>query len=160
MRCPACGAVDTRVIDSRVIKENTEIRRRRLCDSCANRFTTYERTVGTFPAIIKKDGRREDWNREKILRGLSKACEKCPISVNQIEQLVDEIERSVGGLTETEVTASVIGEHVMSGLRKLDEVAYVRFASVYRSFKDIDEFIDELSDLIKNRDGKIEEKPK
>jgi len=160
MRCPACSAIDTRVIDSRVIKEGAEIRRRRLCDSCANRFTTYERTVGTFPAVIKKDGRREDWNREKILRGLSKACEKRPVSVNRIEQLVDEIERSVGGLADTEVPATVIGEHVMSSLRKLDEVAYVRFASVYRSFKDIDEFINELSDLIKSRDSKTEEKTK
>ena len=145
-------------MDSRDLNEG--VRRRRKCLSCGTRFTTYERMQPHNIFVVKKDGRREDWNREKVLRGLSKACEKRPISVNQIEQLVDEIERLVGGLADTEVPAAIIGEHVMSGLRKLDEVAYVRFASVYRSFKDIDEFIDELSNLIKNRDGKIEEKAK
>jgi transcriptional repressor NrdR len=157
MRCPACGESATRVIDSRAIKENTEIRRRRMCDVCAHRFTTYERSEEAFPRVIKKDGRREPWDREKILRGLTKACEKRPIPVKAIERLADDVGRALGNLGESEVPATEIGEQLMAGLRKLDEVAYVRFASVYRSFKDVEEFMQELSSLVGGRDDKDQE---
>ena len=151
MRCPACGDLGTRVIDSRSIKEATEIRRRRLCDTCSHRFTTYERSEDAFPMVVKKDGRREPWDREKILRGLTKACEKRPIPVGDIERLADEVGRNLGSLGESEVSATEIGEQLMAGLRRLDEVAYVRFASVYRSFKDVEEFMHELSSLVGRR---------
>jgi transcriptional repressor NrdR len=151
MRCPVCADPNTRVIDSRAIKDGVEIRRRRLCDACAHRFTTYERSEEAFPKVVKKDGRREPWDREKILRGLSKACEKRPIPVKEIERLADEVGRALGNLGEPEVSAERIGERLMDGLRQLDDVAYVRFASVYRSFKDIDEFMQELSRLVGNR---------
>jgi transcriptional repressor NrdR len=152
MKCPTCGEADTRVIDSRALREGMEIRRRRSCDSCGSRFTTYERAEGTFPMVVKKDGRREPWSRDKLLHGLSKACEKRPVSVEIIERLVDEIGRAMAGLGEPEVKSDRIGEESMNRLRKLDEVAYVRFASVYRSFKDIDEFMSELSTLMNKRD--------
>jgi len=152
MKCPTCGEADTRVIDSRALREGMEIRRRRSCDSCGSRFTTYERAEGTFPMVVKKDGRREPWNRDKLLHGLSKACEKRPVSVEGIEKLVEEIGRAIAGLGEPEVKSDRIGEESMNRLRKLDEVAYVRFASVYRSFKDIDEFMSELSTLMNRRD--------
>jgi transcriptional repressor NrdR len=152
MKCPTCGEADTRVIDSRAFREGLEIRRRRSCDACGARFTTYERAEGTFPMVVKKDGRREPWSREKLLHGLSKACEKRPIPVEVIERLVDEIGRAIVGLGEPEVRSDRIGEESMNRLRRLDEVAYVRFASVYRSFKDIDEFMSELSTLMKKRD--------
>jgi transcriptional repressor NrdR len=152
MRCPTCGEADTRVIDSRAHKEGAEIKRRRSCDACGSRFTTYERAEGTFPMVVKKDGRREPWNRDKLLHGLSKACEKRPVPVEGIEKLVDEIGRSLASLGEPEVKSDRIGEESMNRLRKLDEVAYVRFASVYRSFKDIDEFMSELSALMNRRD--------
>jgi transcriptional repressor NrdR len=145
------------VIDSRALKEGTGIRRRRHCDACAHRFTTYERPTGAFPKVIKKDGRREPWDREKIIRGLSKACEKRPIPVTDIERLADEVGRDLGSLGESEVAAAKIGERLMAGLRRLDEVAYVRFASVYRSFKDIDEFMQELSTLVGKRDNQDQE---
>lgn len=151
MRCPACGDPGTRVIDSRSIKEGAEIRRRRLCDACAHRFTTYERSEDAFPRVVKKDGRREPWDRDKILRGLTKACEKRPIPVRDIERLADEVGRNLGSLGESEVSATEIGEQLMAGLRRLDEVAYVRFASVYRSFKDVEEFMQELSSLVGRR---------
>lgn len=153
MKCPTCGEADTRVIDSRALRDGTEIRRRRQCDSCSARFTTYERAEGTFPMVVKKDGRREPWSREKILHGLSKACEKRPVPVDVIERVVDEIGRTVSGLGDVEITSDRIGEEVMRRLRRLDEVAYVRFASVYRSFKDIDEFMSELSTLMKKRES-------
>lgn len=148
MKCPVCGEPDTRVIDSRAIKDETEIRRRRSCDGCAHRFTTYERAERAFPAIIKKDGRREPWDRDKLTRGLSKACDKRPVSVKRIENIADEVSRAVSQMGEEEIPAKEIGEQVMARLRKVDEVAYVRFASVYRSFKDIDEFMVELSGLM------------
>jgi len=151
MKCPVCADAETRVIDSRVIKEGAEIRRRRACESCAHRFTTYERAEGTFPMVVKKDGRREQWNRDKLLVGLQKACEKRPVPVDRIEKLADDIGREVGRVGDTEIAASEVGGMVMTRLRELDEVAYVRFASVYRSFKDIDEFMSELSDLIIER---------
>jgi transcriptional repressor NrdR len=153
MKCPVCGDPDTRVIDSRANKEASEIRRRRLCDKCEHRFTTYERAERAFPAVVKKDGRREPWDREKILRGLFKACEKRPVAVSQIEKLADDVGRSIGNTGEAEVPAKLIGEQVMAHLRQLDEVAYVRFASVYRSFKDIDEFMAELSTLVGKRES-------
>jgi transcriptional repressor NrdR len=157
MKCPTCGESDTRVIDSRALRDGTEIRRRRQCDGCSARFTTYERAEGTFPLVVKKDGRREPWSREKLLHGLSKACEKRPVSVDVIERVVDEIGRTASGLGETEIRSDRIGEEVMRRLRKLDEVAYVRFASVYRSFKDIDEFMGELSTLMRKRESGTKE---
>ena len=157
MKCPTCGETDTRVIDSRALRDGTEIRRRRQCDGCSARFTTYERAEGTFPMVVKKDGRREAWSREKLLLGLAKACEKRPVSVDVIERVVDEIGRAVSGLGDAEIGSDRIGEEVMRRLRKLDEVAYVRFASVYRSFKDIDEFMGELSTLMKKRESGTDE---
>lgn len=151
MKCPVCGELDTRVIDSRSAKEGTEIRRRRLCDSCSHRFTTYERADRSLPVVIKKDDRREPWSRDKMLRGIYKACEKRPISVDAIERLADKIGEESSATGETEISSRLIGEKIMSRLQQLDEVAYVRFASVYRSFKDIDEFMQELADLIKDR---------
>lgn len=153
MKCPVCGDADTRVIDSRSTKDETEIRRRRHCDACAHRFTTYERAEGAFPMVVKKDGRRESWDRDKLFRGLAKACEKRPVPMERIQALVDEIGRSISGQGEAEVPSREIGERIMSTLRQLDEVAYVRFASVYRSFKDIDEFMEELSELVRRRDS-------
>jgi transcriptional repressor NrdR len=160
MKCPTCSEADTRVIDSRALRDGSEIRRRRQCDGCNARFTTYERAEGTFPMVVKKDGRREPWSRDKLLHGLAKACEKRPVPVDVIERVVDEIGRAVGALGEAEIRSERIGEEVMRRLRKLDEVAYVRFASVYRSFKDIDEFMSELATLINKReDGSKEGAP-
>jgi transcriptional repressor NrdR len=159
MKCPSCFEADTRVIDSRALRDGTEIRRRRQCDGCNARFTTYERAEGTFPMVVKKDGRREPWSREKLLHGLSKACEKRAVSVDVIERLVDEIGRALSGLGEAEIRSERIGEEVMRRLRRIDEVAYVRFASVYRSFKDIDEFMSELSTLINKRESGNNEGP-
>ncbi len=150
MRCPACAASDTRVIDSRTIKDGSEIRRRRSCDECAYRFTTFERAEGAHPMVIKKDGRREPWDLEKILIGISKACEKRPVSVKQTRQLAEDISRAIGALGLEEVPSKEIGEHVMRQLKILDQVAYVRFASVYKSFKDIDEFVGEISSATDN----------
>jgi transcriptional repressor NrdR len=151
MKCPVCAEPDTRVIDSRTIKDGFEIRRRRSCDTCSHRFTTYERSEGAFPMVVKKDGRREQWDTDKLMLGVSKACDKRPISVKQIKQLVDDVGKDIGSLSLEEIPAEEIGEYVMKRLRELDEVAYVRFASVYRSFKDIDEFMDELSSLVRKR---------
>ena len=149
MKCPVCGALDSRVIDSRIIKDGSEIRRRRSCDACTHRFTTYERSEGAFPMVVKKDGRRENWDSEKLFLGITKACDKRPISVKQLKQLSDDIGKTVGSLGVEEIKSNDIGQEVMQQLKQLDEVAYVRFASVYRSFKDIDEFMDELSSLVK-----------
>jgi transcriptional repressor NrdR len=151
MRCPVCDAEDTRVIDSRANKEGREIRRRRLCEACAHRFTTYERADGVFPMVVKKDGRREAWNRDKLLRGLHKACEKRAIPVNAVERVADDVGRAACRTGENEIPSERIGELIMNELRRLDEVAYVRFASVYRSFKDIDAFMSELSEIIEQR---------
>ncbi|MCK9523232.1 MAG: transcriptional regulator NrdR [Proteobacteria bacterium] len=151
MKCPACAAVDTRVIDTRATKDGSEIRRRRSCDECGHRFTTFERSEGAFPMVIKKDGRRETWDTSKIQSGIAKACDKRPISVEKIKQITEEVGRAIGALGLSEIPAQQIGEHVMTALRQIDEVAYVRFASVYRSFKDIDEFMAELSSLITSR---------
>ena len=151
MKCPFCGATEDRVVDSRTTKDNAIIRRRRECESCQKRFTTYERIEETLPLIIKKDGRREPFDRQKVIHGLQKACEKRPVSIRDIENLVDEIEHEFQEMGEKEMSASTIGEAIMKRLRKLDEVAYVRFASVYRSFRDINEFMSELQDLVGQR---------
>ncbi|HUT77207.1 MAG TPA: transcriptional regulator NrdR [Polyangia bacterium] len=154
MKCGVCGAADTRVIDSRVIRDGSEIRRRRHCDSCSHRFTTYERVEELLPAVVKKDGRREPWNREKIMRGLSKACEKRPVPVSQVERLADEVGRMLAATGEPEVPSARIGEQIMAALRDIDEVAFVRFASVYRSFKGLDEFVSEVSEVIGRREAR------
>ncbi len=149
MKCPACGHLEDKVIDSRSAKEGQAIRRRRECLACHKRFTTYE-TVETTPLlVIKKDGRREPFSREKILNGLLRACEKRPIPAEQIHGIVDRLEAQLLQKGQDEVQSSEIGERVMEELHKLDEVAYVRFASVYRHFKDLNQFLEELRSLLK-----------
>jgi len=154
MKCPYCGNIESKVIDSRFVNGGANIRRRRECEKCGRRFTTYERIEESFPMIVKKDGRREEYNREKLFHGIAKACEKRPISVETINSLIDGIERHLQEMDVPEVASSVIGEKVMRELHKLDEVAYVRFASVYRSFKDINQFMEELEEVLKTRKGK------
>lgn len=149
MKCPFCGHENTRVIDSRPADENNSIRRRRVCDECEKRFTTYEK-VETIPLIIiKKDNNRETYDRSKIEAGVLRACHKRPISAAQITQLVDEVETEIFNREEKEVPSAVIGELVMDKLKYLEAVAYVRFASVYREFKDINTFMDELKKVLK-----------
>ncbi len=150
MKCPFCGNEDTRVVDSRLGKEGNNVRRRRECPDCERRFTTYERVEEILPWVIKKDGRREAFDRSKIISGMQRACEKRPVSVEQIEALVDQLERRFQECGDKEIAASLIGSAVMDALHETDEVAYVRFASVYRQFKDINEFMSELNDLLKN----------
>ena len=140
--------MDDRVIDSRLSKEGDMIRRRRKCSNCQRRFTTYERVEETLPLVIKKDGRREIFDRGKILSGLHRACEKRPISVDVLEKLVERIEQRLQDAGEREVHSREIGEQIMRELQNLDEVAYVRFASVYRSFKDVNEFMNEVKELL------------
>jgi len=140
--------MDDRVIDSRLSKEGDMIRRRRECTHCLRRFTTYERVEETLPLVIKKDGRRENFDRGKILAGLHKACEKRPIGVETLEKLVDRIEQKLQEGGEREIHSRVVGEQIMLELQNLDEVAYVRFASVYRSFKDVNEFMSEVKELL------------
>ncbi len=154
MKCPYCGHLDNKVIDSRLNKESTITRRRRSCLACNQRFTTYERLEVMMPVLVKKDGRREVWDRQKMVAGLEKACEKRPVSCDGIDSFVDEIEKKLQDLGLKEVSSQVIGEWVMEGLPSLDEVAYVRFASVYRQFKDVSEFVDELKTLIGARNPK------
>ncbi|HBT83024.1 MAG TPA: transcriptional regulator NrdR [Desulfuromonas sp.] len=154
MRCPYCSSLDNKVIDSRMGKEGDSIRRRRECIKCEGRFTTYERVEEVLPSVIKKDGRREPYDRMKILNGLKKACEKRPISVDALEKTVADIEKSIQEKGIKEIPSTVIGEEVMGHLHRLDEVAYVRFASVYRSFKDINEFMSELKDILGNKELK------
>ncbi len=148
MRCPFCQHMEDRVIDSRLSKEGDMIRRRRECSHCLRRFTTYERVEETLPLVIKKDGRRENFDRSKILVGLHKACEKRPISVEVLEKLVDRIEQRLQEGGEREIPSQAIGEKIMQELQTLDQVAYVRFASVYRSFKDVNEFMNEVKELL------------
>ena len=148
MKCPFCTGPDTRVVDSRLGKEGNNIRRRRECAECSRRFTTYERVEETLPLVIKKDGRREPFDRQKIISGMQRACEKRPISFADIEKLVDRMELTFQESPEREIPASDVGEAVMQALHDLDEVAYVRFASVYRQFKDINEFMQELKDIL------------
>jgi transcriptional repressor NrdR len=152
MKCPFCGFLDDKVIDSRLGRDGDIIRRRRECLGCERRFTTYERVEEVLPMVVKKDGRREPFDRNKILAGIMKACEKRPISVEAIEKAVGEIEAAFADAGDREVKSTEIGERVMARLRDLDDVAYVRFASVYRSFKDINEFMTELKDILDRRD--------
>ena len=151
MKCPFCSHLESRVIDSRLSRDGDVTRRRRECEECERRFTTYERVEEILPLVIKKDGRREPYDRLKIIAGLKKACEKRPVSIDTIEEIADRIERTLQGRGEKEISGAVIGEEVMRHLYDLDKVAYVRFSSVYRSFQDIDEFMSELRDLIRER---------
>ena len=151
MRCPFCNQDNTRVVDSRPADDNTAIRRRRMCDACGKRFTTYEK-VETIPLIvIKKDQNREQFDRSKIEAGVLRACHKRPVSAEQIHRLVDDVETEVFNLEEREIPSSVIGEIVMDKLKDLEAVAYVRFASVYREFKDVNTFMEELGKLLENK---------
>ncbi|MBP5266413.1 MAG: transcriptional repressor NrdR [Lachnospiraceae bacterium] len=150
MKCPFCGSDNTRVIDSRPADDNNSIRRRRLCDECNKRFTTYEK-VETIPLIIiKKDNNREQYDRTKIEGGIIRSCHKRPVSVDQITRVVDEVETEIFSREEKEVPSTVIGEIVMDKLKDLDPVAYVRFASVYREFKDVNTFMNELKKMLDN----------
>jgi transcriptional repressor NrdR len=151
MRCPFCRNRGNRVVDSRLSSDGVMIRRRRMCTSCKRRFTTYERVEEATPMVVKKDGRREPFDRGKIIAGLKRACEKRPVSMETIEQIANNIEASMAEQGDREVSSNAIGAAVMTELHKIDQVAYVRFASVYRSFKDIDEFMRELEDLIEQR---------
>jgi len=153
VKCPFCTHQDNKVIDSRLSKEGQVIRRRRECLSCARRFTTYERIEEIMPLVVKKDGRREAYDRQKIVAGVKLACQKRPVSSEQIDQLVESVERKLQEMGEREVTTAAIGDIVMKLLQELDAVAYVRFASVYRSFQDIGEFMTELRDLASDRRG-------
>ena len=149
MKCPFCNQDNTRVVDSLPVDDNTAIRRRRMCDACGKRFTTYEK-VETIPLIvIKKDQNREQFDRSKIEAGVLRACHKRPVSAEQIHKLVDEVETEIFNLEEREIPSSVIGEIVMDKLKDLEAVAYVRFASVYREFKDVNTFMDELKKILK-----------
>lgn len=147
MKCPYCGFIDDRVIDSRPTDEGTVIRRRRECIKCAKRFTTYEKVESLPLIVIKKDKTRQPFNREKLINGMLRACEKRPVSIDDIEKLADDIESQIYNSLQREITTNEIGEMVMERLKSLDEVAYVRFASVYRQFKDIDTFMEELRKL-------------
>jgi transcriptional repressor NrdR len=151
MKCPFCRETDNKVIDSRLSKDGNEIRRRRECLVCERRFTTYEHIEKIPIMIIKKDGRREIFSRDKVRTGVQKACEKRDISVNQIETFLDELERDLGETGEKEIPSSYLGEKIMSKLHALDDVAYVRFASVYREFKDVNDFFAELKSLLSHR---------
>lgn len=148
MKCPFCSHIEDKVIDSRTSKDGNSIRRRRECLQCERRFTSYERVEEVLPMMVKKDGRREPFDREKILHGLEKALEKRPIDMESREKLVDGIEKKLLSLGLREMPTSRVGEEVMAGLRDLDKVAFVRFASVYREFKDVTEFMDELKTLL------------
>ncbi|MBN1828124.1 MAG: transcriptional repressor NrdR [Deltaproteobacteria bacterium] len=154
MNCPFCTSGDNKVIDSRISREGTAIRRRRECLSCGKRFTTYEYVEDVLPVVIKKDGRREAFDREKILSGIKKACEKRPISTEVIEEIVDRVEQACQESQSREVSSSVIGKKVMEELHGIDGVAYVRFASVYRQFKDVNDFLAELKDLLNIKEKK------
>lgn len=144
MKCPYCASLDSKVIDSRINQTNDITRRRRECARCTGRFTTYERVEEVMPVIIKKDGRREPYIREKLLSGLRKACQKRPVTTHQVDELVTQIERRIQSYGIKEIPSKTVGQMVMIELHKIDKVAYVRFASVYREFKDVDEFVAEL----------------
>ena len=148
MKCPFCGNEEDKVIDSRTSQEGRSVRRRRECEKCGKRFTTYEYVENVSLNVVKNDGRREDFDRQKLQRGIELACNKRPISLKKIASLVDEIEEELQGLSKKEITSKEIGELVMKKLKDLDEVAYVRFASVYHKFKDINEFLAELQGLL------------
>ena len=156
MKCPFCDNQEDKVIDSRVSKEGNAIRRRRECLKCGKRFTSYERVEEVVPMVIKKDGRREPFNADKIRSGLLIACKKRPIETARIDGIVDSIEKKLIGLGVKEIESSLIGEQIMAELKDLDKVAYVRFASVYRKFKDINELMDEVKTLFEPHKGKQE----
>ena len=148
MRCPYCENPDTKVIDSRPTEEGHAIRRRRGCEQCGKRFTTYEKVEETIIMIIKKDGRREAFDRNKVMSGIVKACEKRPVPVAEMERIVNEIERGLNNMMEKEIESNFVGELVMEKLKELDEVAYVRFASIYREFKDVNTFMSEIKKIL------------
>jgi transcriptional repressor NrdR len=151
MKCPYCTEIDNKVIDSRLSKDGRTIRRRRECIKCGRRFTTYEKLEDVLPMVVKKDGRREPFSREKIAEGIKKACQKRPISMTKIDEFVDSLELYFQELGKKEVEGEVIGEKVINALKEWDGVAYVRFASVYRQFRDINEFMEELEEILKSR---------
>jgi len=151
MKCPFCSFQEDKVVDSRTSKNGLAIRRRRECLQCGKRFTTYEQVEDILPMVVKKDNRREPFDRFKIVSGMRKACEKRPVSTEMLEQAVDEIERIIQNRMEKEISASEIGDLVMKKLAELDDVAYVRFASVYRQFKDINAFMEEVKHLLANQ---------
>lgn len=154
MKCPHCGFSESKVIDSRPTDDNTAIRRRRECLSCAKRFTTYEK-IETIPLIVvKKNGTREAFDRNKLMNGIIKSCEKRPVSIEQIEHVVNEIESNIQKIAKKEIPSNLIGEEIMKYLKDLDEVSYVRFASVYRQFKDVNSFMDELKSMLNERGSK------
>ncbi|KPB05452.1 MULTISPECIES: transcriptional regulator NrdR [Bacillaceae] len=148
MKCPACHHNGTKVLDSRPVEEGKSIRRRRECESCSYRFTTFEKVEEMPLIVVKKEGIREEFSREKVLRGLIRACEKRPVALKQLEDIVMEVEKELRNIGISEVKSDMVGEMVMERLSKIDEVAYVRFASVYRQFKDINVFLDELKEII------------
>lgn len=154
MRCPYCHYPESRVLDTRLVQEGSEVRRRRICDQCAMRFTTYERMQRAPLVTIKKDGRREPFSREKLLAGMSKACQKRPVPMDRIENEVELIEQECRSRFEKEVPSQFIGEEVMERLKRLDQVAYVRFASVYREFQDVWTFMDEIKKLRAGEPGR------
>ncbi len=154
MKCPFCETSDTRVIDSRPTEEGHAIRRRRECDNCGKRFTTYEKVEEVLFMVVKKDGRREAFDRNKVLNGIVKACEKRPVPMAEIEKIVSDIERGLNNMMEKEVESNVVGEIIMEHLKNLDEVAYVRFASVYRQFTDVNTFVAEIEKLLDSGKGK------
>jgi len=151
MKCPYCTEIDNKVIDSRLSKDGRTIRRRRECIKCGRRFTTYEKLEDVLPMVVKKDGRREPFSREKITEGIKKACQKRPISMTKIEEFVDSLELYFQELGKKEVEGEEIGEKVINALKEWDAVAYVRFASVYRQFRDVGEFMQELEEILKSR---------
>ncbi len=153
MRCPFCSAIEDKVVDTRPSDNDQVIRRRRECVSCGRRFTTYERVDEILPLVVKKDDRREPFDRAKILSGLKKACSKRPVPLEVLERTVEKIERALEESGEKEIPSSRIGDAVMAALREIDQVAYVRFASVYRSFRDVNELINELTSLVADRGG-------
>ena len=148
MKCPFCGHSENKVIDSRISKDGKAVRRRRECLGCAKRFTTYEYVEDVLPMVVKKDGRREQFDRQKILNGIKKACEKRPISMESIDKIVENVEQACQEMQLEEISSTLIGEKIMSELKAFDGVAYVRFASVYRQFRDVGEFMSELKDLL------------
>ncbi|GEL08561.1 transcriptional regulator NrdR [Salisediminibacterium halotolerans] len=153
MKCPSCQHNGTRVLDSRPSDEGRSIRRRRECEECGHRFTTFERVEETPLIVVKKDGNREEFSRDKLLRGLVRACEKRPVPLEKLEWITDEVERITRNQGVSEVSSTDIGEKVMAHLADVDEVAYVRFASVYRQFKDLSVFVDELKELLDRENG-------
>jgi transcriptional repressor NrdR len=151
MQCPYCNVTDCRVVDSRLVSEGAVTWRRRECEGCKRRFTTYERLEFNLPTVVKKNGQREAFNREKLLRSLQVACNKRPVSIDVLDEVVSQVERSLGEGGHREVSSQAIGLGVMDALKRIDEVAYVRFASVYKSFRDIDAFMAEMSQLVRER---------